>query len=233
MSGLNPDDNKPASEGPEVDTAISTFDQLDLKDGLLRGIRSYGFEKPFGIQARAILPIVSGRDVIVQAQPGMGKTTSVVISTLQRVDTDLHEPQALILSPTRELATQIHSIVVALGESMNTRCHACVGGTSVAEDIRKLDYGVDVVSGTPGRVFDLIRRKHLRTRNIKVVVYEKADGMLQKGFRDQVYDIHRYLPRTTQTVLLSDTLPRDLLQTTEKLMKDPIRILQPGDELLQ
>lgn len=126
------------------------------------------FERPSAIQQRAILPIVSGRDVIAQAQSGTGKTATFSISILQSIDTSIRETQALVLSPTRELAVQIQSVVLALGDYMNVQCHACIGGTSIGEDIRKLDYGQHVVSGTPGRVFDMIRRRNLRTKNIKV-----------------------------------------------------------------
>lgn len=175
--------------------------------------------------------MVSGRDVIAQAQSGTGKTATFSISILHSIDISLRETQALVLSPTRELATQIQSVIMALGDYMNVQCHACIGGTSVGEDIRKLDYGVHVVSGTPGRVFDMIRRKHLRTKNIKMLVLDEADEMLNKGFREQIYDIYRYLPPATQVVLLSATLPTDVLEMTTKFMTDPIRILVKRDEL--
>lgn len=90
------------------------------------------------------------------------------MSILQSIDTSIRETQALVLSPTRELAVQSQSVILALGDYMNVQCHACIGGTSLGEDIKKLEYGQHVVSGTPGRVFDMIRRRHLRTRNIKV-----------------------------------------------------------------
>ena len=114
---------------------------------------------------------------------------------------------------------------------MNVQCHACIGGTSIGEDIRKLEYGQHVVSGTPGRVFDMIRRRSLRTRNIKMLVLDEADELLNKGFKDQIYDVYRYLPPATQVVLLSATLPRDVLEMTTKFMTDPIRILVKRDEL--
>ena len=114
---------------------------------------------------------------------------------------------------------------------MNVQCHACIGGTSIGEDIRKLEYGQHVVSGTPGRVFDMIRRRSLRTRNIKMLVLDEADELLNKGFKDQIYDVYRYLPPATQVVLLSDTLPYDVLEMTQKFMTDPIRILVKRDEL--
>lgn len=150
---------------------------------------------------------------------------------LQSIDVTVRETQALVLSPTRELATQIQSVVLALGDYMNVQCHACIGGTSIGEDIRKLEYGQHIVSGTPGRVFDMIRRRTLRTRNIKMLVLDEADELLNKGFKDQIYDVYRYLPPATQVVLLSATLPYDVLEMTTKFMTDPIRILVKRDEL--
>lgn len=150
---------------------------------------------------------------------------------LQSIDVTVRETQALVLSPTRELATQIQSVVLALGDYMNVQCHACIGGTSIGEDIRKLEYGQHIVSGTPGRVFDMIRRRTLRTRNIKMLILDEADELLNKGFKDQIYDVYRYLPPATQVVLLSATLPYDVLEMTTKFMTDPIRILVKRDEL--
>ena len=138
---------------------------------------------------------------------------------------------ALVLSPTRELATQIQSVIMALGDYMNVQCHACIGGTNVGEDIRKLDYGQHVVSGTPGRVADMIRRRNLRTRNIKMLVLDEADELLNKGFKEQIYDVYRYLPPATQVVVVSATLPYDVLDMTTKFMTDPVRILVKRDEL--
>jgi len=136
-----------------------------------------------------------------------------------------------VLSPTRELATQIQSVLLALGDYLNVQCHACIGGTNVGEDIRKLDYGQHVVSGTPGRVADMIRRRNLRTRHIKMLVLDEADELLNRGFREQIYDVYRYLPPATQVVVVSATLPYDVLDMTTKFMTDPVRILVKRDEL--
>ncbi|KAG7531940.1 hypothetical protein FFLO_04008 [Filobasidium floriforme] len=204
---------------------------MDLKEDLIRGIYAYNFEKPSAIQQRAIKPIISGRDVIAQAQSGTGKTATFSISVLQSIDTSIRETQALILSPTRELAVQIQNVVLALGDYMNVQCHACIGGTSIGEDIKKLEYGQHVVSGTPGRVFDMIRRRNLRTRNIKMLVLDESDELLNQGFKDQIYDIYRYLPPATQVVILSATLPHDVLEMTQRFMTDPIRVLVKRDEL--
>ncbi|PIC50160.1 hypothetical protein B9Z55_001172 [Caenorhabditis nigoni] len=218
-------------ESSEEVNVVPTFDKMGLREELLRGIYAYGFEKPSAIQQRAIPAILKARDVIAQAQSGTGKTATFSISVLQSLDTQVRETQALILSPTRELAVQIQKVVLALGDYMNVQCHACIGGTNLGEDIRKLDYGQHVVSGTPGRVFDMIRRRNLRTRAIKLLVLDEADEMLNKGFKEQLYDIYRYLPPGAQVVLLSATLPHEILEMTSKFMTDPIRILVKRDEL--
>uniref|UniRef100_A0A8C7BD64 RNA helicase n=1 Tax=Neovison vison TaxID=452646 RepID=A0A8C7BD64_NEOVI len=193
----------------EVDVT-PTFDTMGLREDLLRGIYAYGFEKPSAIQQRAIKQIIKGRDVIAQSQSGTGKTATFSISVLKCLDI-----QGLL----------------ALGDYMNVQCHACIGGTNVGEDIRKLDYGQHVVAGTPGRVFDMIRRRSLRTRAIKMLVLDEADEMLNKGFKEQIYDVYRYLPPATQVVLISATLPHEILEMTNKFMTDPIRILVKRDEL--
>merc|ERR1712000_604745 len=120
----------------------------NLKENLLRGIYAYGFEKPSSIQQRAILPLAQGNDLIAQAQSGTGKTATFTIGALQRIEEDLLEVQTLILAPTRELAKQIQKVVLALGDYLEIRCHACIGGTRVSDDIDTLRNGVHVVVGT-------------------------------------------------------------------------------------
>jgi len=153
------------------------------------------------------------------------------VAILQQIDTSLKQCQALVLAPTRELAQQIQKVILALGNYMSVEVHGCIGGKSIGDDIRRLDAGVQVVSGTPGRVFDMIRRKNLRTRNIKMLVLDEADEMLSRGFKEQIYDVYRYLPPLTQVVLVSATLPREVLEMTRKFMNNPMRILVKRDEL--
>ena len=136
--------------------------------------------------------------------------------------TSLRETQCLALAPTRELAEQTQKVMLALGDYMSVQCHACIGGKSIGEDIRRLDAGVHAVSGTPGRVFDMIRRRNLRTRAIKMLVIDEADEMLSQGFKEQIYDIYRYLPPACQVVLISATLPNEILEMTRKFMTDPV-----------
>ncbi|KAF8321091.1 P-loop containing nucleoside triphosphate hydrolase protein [Clavulina sp. PMI_390] len=139
--------------------------------------------------------------------------------------------QALILAPTRELAQQIQKVVIALGDYMNVECHACIGGTNVRDDMAKLQEGVHVVVGTPGRVYDMINRRALKTDTIKMFCLDEADEMLSRGFTEQIYEVFQLLPAETQVVLLSATMPADVLEVSKKFMRDPVKILVKRDEL--
>merc|ERR1712064_185407 len=207
------------------------FDDMNLREELLRGIYAYGFEKPSSIQSRAIVPCIKGMDVIAQAQSGTGKTATFSIAILEKIDTSLRECQALILAPTRELAQQIQKVVMSLGDYMGAQCHACIGGTSVRGDMSKLDAGQHIVVGTPGRVFDMISRKVLRVNDIKQFVLDEADEMLSRGFKDQIYDVFRNLNQEIQVILLSATMPAEVLEVTTRFMREPVRILVKKEEL--
>lgn len=221
--------------GGKIQTAwteiASNFDDMKLKEALLRGIYAYGFEKPSAIQQRAILPCIRGLDVIAQAQSGTGKTATFSISILERIDEKSHHTQALILAPTRELAQQIQKVVLALGDYMNISCHACIGGTNLKEDMRRLEKGVQIIVGTPGRVYDMINRRVLIPNKILMFVLDEADEMLSRGFKDQIYDVFRYLPNDVQVMLLSATMPSDVMDVTTKFMRDPVTILVQKEEL--
>ncbi|GAB2266085.1 hypothetical protein Dimus_001112, partial [Dionaea muscipula] len=148
------------------------------------------------------------RDSTGELDGGRGNTIS---DNLECESMNVTNVQSLILSPTRELASQTEKVILAIGDYMNIQAHACIGGKSVGEDIRKLEYGVHVVSGTPGR--------------------DESDEMLSRGFKDQIYDVYRYLPPELQVVVISSTLPNDILEMTSKFMTDPIGILVKRDEL--
>jgi translation initiation factor 4A len=208
-----------------------TFDDMNIKQSLLRGIYSYGFEKPSAIQQKGIKPIILGRDTIAQAQSGTGKTATFTVGLLELIDSSVNQCQALVLAPTRELAQQIHRVVLQIGQYLKINCHACIGGTVVREDIRILEKGVHIVVGTPGRVFDMISRNHLATTHLKVFVLDEADEMLSRGFKDQIQEIFRHLPGNVQCCLFSATMPPDILKLTTDFMRDPIRILVKKDEL--
>jgi len=217
--------------GAEEYPVFESFDDYDLNENLLRGIYSYGFEKPSAIQQRGIKPILDGRDTIGQAQSGTGKTATFTIGCLQRIDYNLKACQSLILAPTRELANQIQKVALALGDYNNVKCHACIGGTSVRDDIDKLREGQHLVVGTPGRVFDMIGKRHLRVDDLITFVLDEADEMLSRGFKDQIYDIFKTLPPNIQVCLFSATMAPEILDLTTKFMRDAVRILVKKDEL--
>lgn len=213
---------------------IPSFDEMPLHSHLLRGIYSYGFEKPSAIQQRAIVPFIKGGDIIAQAQSGTGKTGAFAIGTLQRMDFTLRQVQALILSPTRELALQTDQVISHIGDFLanySSFCGTFVGGTKVSDDLRKLEAGVIVAVGTPGRVYDVIKRGALKTQSLKVLVLDEADEMLSQGFSEQIYEVFKFLPKDIQVALFSATMPADVLELTTKFMRDPARILVKKEAL--
>ncbi|CAF1032947.1 unnamed protein product [Adineta steineri] len=210
---------------------VEKFDEMNLHEPLLRGIYGYGFEQPSAIQQRAIKPCILGHDVIAQAQSGTGKTATFSISILQRIDINFKETQALILAPTRELAQQIQKVVLALGDYMGVTCYACVGGTKVQDDMKRLESGVQIVVGTPGRVHDMLSRSILRRKNIKMLVLDEADEMLKEGFKEQIYNIFVMMPEDIQTILISATMATEILNVTKRFMENPIKILVKKEEL--
>jgi translation initiation factor 4A len=213
-------------------TIYDSFDALGLREDLLRGIYAHGFEKPSAIQQRAIKPIIDGHDIIAQAQSGTGKTGTFAISILQKLEIDDSSCQALILAPARELAHQIQKVIMSIGDRMKVKVHACVGGTNVREDIEILRNGVHVVIGTPGRVYDMIQRGALRLNKVKNIIVDEADQMLDRGFKDQIYEIFTGgFPPTAQVALFSATMPAAALELTEKFMKNPVMILVKKEEL--
>ena len=236
-SGPAPDAAAAPAEEEQIiesnwDESVASFDDMELHDDLLRGIYAYGFEKPSAIQQRGIIPILRGHDCIAQAQSGTGKTATFAISILQSINIkEVMGCQALVLAPTRELAAQIQKVIVALGDYLQAKVHACVGGTAVREDIRKLQEGVHIVVGTPGRVHDMINRGALRLDDIKLFVLDEADEMLSRGFKDQIYDVFKFLPENIQVCLFSATMPSEVLDVTNKFMREPARILVKRDEL--
>jgi len=213
-------------------------ESVDLKANLLRGIYAFGFEQPSPIQKTAVPTMIAEdktgarRDIIAQAQSGTGKTGAFCVSTLQIIDETVKKTQALILAPTHELAMQILKSVESLGRYQKIVCQLLVGGSPVYEDKEKLDNNTPhVVVGTPGRVHDMVRRKYLKVRHLKVLVLDEADEMLSTGFKDQMYKIFQFMPTNIQIGLFSATMPEDLKQLTNKFMRKPSEIYVKNDNL--
>ena len=210
-----------------------TWDDLDIDSSILRSIYSHGFETPSEIQKKAIPPIKKGRDVIAQAQSGTGKTGAFVIGALSQLDITSKTTQIIVLAPTHELVTQIHTVFSSLSEFIEgVVIRKMVGGTAVIDDIQDLRNNVPhVVVGCTGRVFDMIKRRALSTRDIKICVLDEADEMLSIGFKDQIYNIFQQLPSNVQIALFSATMPPAIMQLTGRFMRDPVKITMQPQEL--
>lgn len=212
---------------------IESWDDFDMKTNVLRGIYSIGFEKPSPIQSKAIKPMMDGKDLLAQAQSGTGKTGAFSIGTLNRIDTTENTIQAVILSPTRELSQQSHNVILSLSSFLpELKTQLLVGGTPVSDDIDQLTNNTPhIIVGCPGRTFDMMKRGHFSTKNLKVMVIDEADELLSQGFKEQIYYIFQYLPRTTQICLFSASMPIEVEQLTEKFMTDPEKILVKSEML--
>jgi translation initiation factor 4A len=216
-------------------SAILKWDHLEaLCDSrILRGIYAYGFDAPSPIQQKAIKPMVARRDIVAQAQSGTGKTGCFTIGTLANIDTTKKVVQAILLSPTRELAMQTKSVVDSLGSFIDgLTTQLLVGGTSTDEAINNLKTNTPhIIVGCPGRIFDMLRRKRLSPQNLKLIVLDEADEMLSVGFKDQVYNIFEYMPKDIQVALFSATMPNELISLTDRFMRNPIKVLVKAEQL--
>ena len=207
------------------------FDDMDLPENLLRGIYGHGFEKPSAIQQRGIVPIKEGHDLLAQAQSGTGKTGTFCIGSISRIDPALKRVQVLVLAPVRELAQQIEGVAKALSSHSNINVYSACGGTPLREDTKAIEKGCQFLIGTPGRIFDLMNRNILTSENIRVLVMDEADQMLEDRFKEQVTCIlEKGFPKETQVALFSATLTEDVIEVANKLLRNPVRILvKPAD----
>jgi len=217
--------------GPDEYPVVDSFDDMGLPEGLLRGIYSCGFEKPTGIQQRAIVPVLEGRDTIGQAQSGTGKTATFMVGALAQMDFSQTSCQALVLAPTRELAVQTQKVGYALGDYLGVRCHASIGGTARREDAQRLREGQHLVVGTPGRMLDMMEKGVLGVASVRILIIDEADEMLSFGFKDQIYKMFKILHPDVQVCLFSATMPPDILELTKKFMRNPVHILVKKNEL--
>ena len=209
-----------------------TFDDMNLEDDLARGVCSYGFERPSKIQSYAIIPMKENRDILAQSQSGTGKTGAFVVGSLSCVNKSLQAPQVLVLCPTRELAQQTEKVARAIGQYIDLKVLSATGGNQVRNDSAALRAGAQFIVGTPGRIYDLILRGDLKLDDMRVVILDEADQMLEDLFAEQVKCIMDFkFPPKTQLALFSATMPADVLALAEKLLQSPVRILLPPDEV--
>ena len=216
-----------------IDYSFEKWDELDIPIQLLRGIYAYGFESVSPIQKKAIKPIISGRDIIAQAQSGTGKTATFTIGALSLIDIDLKFPQVLILSPTRELTKQTANVINGIGCMMpKLNVQVLIGGTFIKDDMDlMIENPPHIIAACPGRIYDVIKRNRNITKNIKTIILDEADEMLSSGFKEQIYNIFQYLNNKIQICLFSATIPNYIQEIINKIMKDPIRIEVKSDQL--
>lgn len=208
------------------------FDELDLNPQILRGIADMGFEEATPIQSQAIPVVLSGVDVIGQAQTGTGKTAAFGIPILQKVDPSLRKTQVLILSPTRELAIQVADEIRKLAKYMHgVKVLPVYGGQDISRQIKALKGGVQIIIGTPGRLLGHLRRKTIRPDFVHTIVLDEADEMLNMGFREDIETVLEYIPGEHQTVLFSATMPKPILDITRKYQHDAVNIKVVKKEL--
>jgi len=209
-----------------------TFDEMGLHDDLIRGIYAYGFEQPSKIQKVAIVPMSKHNDILAQSQSGTGKTGAFTIGALGVVDMTIKAPQVLVICPTRELSQQTERVARALGNYMGLKVLSATGGNQLRSDIVSLKSGAQFVVGTPGRIYDLIRRGDLAIDHIQYIILDEADQMLEDLFAEQIKCIiDNKFPSTCHLALFSATMPANVIEIAEKYLSDPVRILLPPDEV--
>lgn len=209
-----------------------SFDEMGLSDEIIRGIYSYGFETPSKIQQVAIVPMSKSNDILAQSQSGTGKTGAFTIGALSVVDSSIKAPQVIVICPTRELSQQTERVARALGNYMGLKVLSATGGNQLRSDISSLKAGAQFIVGTPGRIFDLIRRGDLAIDNMKYIVLDEADQMLEDLFAEQIRTIlDNKFPASTRLALFSATMPTNVLEVAENYLSNPVRILLPPDEV--
>ncbi|NTW71613.1 MAG: DEAD/DEAH box helicase [Eubacteriaceae bacterium] len=202
----------------------NSFNDLGISPPILKAIEEMGFETPTEVQHKAIPHILKKKDLIVISKTGSGKTAVFGVPMLQMIDPSLPGPQGLILTPTRELAVQVDSDLIQMSKHIEHQTTAVYGQHNMSVEIRALGKGVSIVTGTPGRVHDHIRKGNLQTRHIRFLVIDEADRMLDMGFIDQVVGIIKTLPRDRITLLFSATIPAEIRRICREYMKDPVTI---------
>src|SRR5512147_893354 len=218
------------SQAPSDYVSDASFDDLGLSEPVRRAIAERGYEKPTPVQAQTFRPVRDGKDVIVRSKTGTGKTAAFAIPILERIPDARRKPSALIMCPTRELALQVAEEISSLAKHRDLSVVTIYGGASMGDQLDKLQAGAEIIVGTPGRIYDHIRRKTLKLDEAMVSVLDEADEMLNMGFFEEVTRILDHLPEDCQQMLFSATVPADIEQIIRDYLKDPETILLSGDE---
>ena len=223
-------ENYDISDGLEY---IDNFEdeRLNLKNEILKGIYGYGFEKPSPIQRIGIKPIIEGKDIVLQSHSGTGKTATFIIGLLQNIDFNLQETQCIVISNTRELADQTYKVFGRLAEYTNVKCNLCIGGDLQNRYISNT-FKDQVIIGTPGRISDLLSKQIINTQYVKLLIVDEADDVLSSSFRKQVKRIFQNINKETQVILISATIPPEMSELLNDILKpNYLSVLVKDDEL--
>ncbi|QEK13601.1 DEAD/DEAH box helicase [Crassaminicella thermophila] len=202
-----------------------TFEELGLRKEIIRAIDDLGFEEPTPIQKSAIPYMLQKKDIIGQAQTGTGKTAAFGMPIIHNIQADIKAPQALILTPTRELAIQVADEIRKFSKYIHgVKTLAIYGGQPIERQIKALKAGVQIITGTPGRLLDHIRRRTIRLNEINIVVLDEADQMLDMGFQEDIENILKEIPKERQTVLFSATIPKEIEALAKNYQKNPKKV---------
>jgi len=214
----------------EIFDESKTFADLGLRNSVLKGLEQVGFKHPTMTQAMLVPAILTGRDVIGQAKTGTGKTAAFALPLLNNLERETPF-QALVLAPTRELAIQITQEIEDIGGNTPIRAMTLFGGQAVRTQVGKLQQGAQIIVGTPGRVMDMLERGHLHFKNIKAVVLDEVDRMLDIGFREDIRHILEQTPKERQTVLVSATLSPEIEKLARRYLRDPEKVVVSSGSL--
>ena len=211
---------------------VTKFEELNISENVKKALKEIRYNEMTDIQRQSIPFIIEGRDFIGQSQTGTGKTASFCLPMIEKIDKKSKKIQAIVLCPTRELANQVtHALRRYLKYEDNIKCMAIYGGESIERQILGLKKGVQIVVGTPGRVMDHMRRRTVKLNNVKMVVLDEADEMLNMGFEEDIEKILKDVPEERQTVLFSATMSKRILDISKKYLKNPVNVKIKAKEL--
>ena len=200
---------------------MTTFESFGLHEDILKAVKEAGFKEPSPVQEQAIPLVLQGCDIVAQAQTGTGKTAAFGLPTMSMIDANSNKVEILVVTPTRELATQVSDELYTLGRNRGIRTVTIYGGSSYSRQISLVEKGASVVVATPGRLLDLLKNGRLKNFKPSIIILDEADEMLDMGFLDDIEQIFSYMPESRQTLLFSATMPEPIKRLANKILNDP------------
>jgi len=212
-----------------MEESYESFEQMNINKLLLDGLYKYGYKTPTLLQKKIIVPIIYGKNIIIQSDSGTGKTTSIIITAINKINHTTEDYcQIIILTPNRESALNNNLLINQIGEFIGVKSHACIGGEPIRNDLEIIKQGVHIMIGTPGRIMDLLTRNIINKDKIKMCIIDEADTVLNNGYKDRLLEILNYgLSHNIQLCIYSIKLLDEFLEIFNKFIRDPILINNP------